>query len=263
MATGLSFQPLNQNQQILSAHHLQPPYPSGGANWMWTSQPPRPAAITSFDDDSWEVRAFAEDTGSAMGTTWPPRSYTCNFCRREFRSAQALGGHMNIHRRDRARLHQVLPPPSAASSGAVFLPSQEFAAADAAGGGGGGGLCLLYQLPVNHSIPNGVIKPTTVNHNGTPPPPALFSVSPYPAAVDSRVASLSSIGGGQLQPLMSNFPMLPPPPGFGAGTSKLYHRESEVMTSPRDDTYRRISVGGEEVDLELRLGQGPASTSSS
>ncbi|GAB2294513.1 hypothetical protein Dimus_028718 [Dionaea muscipula] len=38
--------------------------------------------------------------------TWPPRSYTCTFCRKEFRSAQALGGHMNVHRRERARLRQ-------------------------------------------------------------------------------------------------------------------------------------------------------------
>eukprot|EP00252_Welwitschia_mirabilis_P019164 TRINITY_DN4373_c0_g1_i1.p1 TRINITY_DN4373_c0_g1~~TRINITY_DN4373_c0_g1_i1.p1 ORF type:complete len:218 (-),score=41.46 TRINITY_DN4373_c0_g1_i1:453-1106(-) len=51
---------------------------------------------------SWEEQAFAEDGGS----TWPPRSYSCNFCKKEFRSAQALGGHMNIHRRDRARLRQ-------------------------------------------------------------------------------------------------------------------------------------------------------------
>ncbi|KAM7462945.1 hypothetical protein LguiA_031066 [Lonicera macranthoides] len=34
---------------------------------------------------------------------WPPRSYTCSFCKREFKSAQALGGHMNVHRKDRAR----------------------------------------------------------------------------------------------------------------------------------------------------------------
>ncbi|KAF8096767.1 hypothetical protein N665_0301s0015 [Sinapis alba] len=60
------------------------------------------------DDDSWEVKAFEQDTkGNISGTTWPPRSYTCNFCRREFRSAQALGGHMNVHRRDRAsKAHQ-------------------------------------------------------------------------------------------------------------------------------------------------------------
>ncbi|KAG6532571.1 hypothetical protein ZIOFF_006420 [Zingiber officinale] len=37
---------------------------------------------------------------------WPPRSYFCSFCKREFKSAQALGGHMNVHRRDRARLRQ-------------------------------------------------------------------------------------------------------------------------------------------------------------
>ncbi|XP_010508577.1 PREDICTED: transcriptional regulator SUPERMAN-like [Camelina sativa] len=38
---------------------------------------------------------------------WPPKNYICSFCRREFRSAQALGGHMNVHRRDRAKLRQI------------------------------------------------------------------------------------------------------------------------------------------------------------
>ncbi|KAG6744162.1 hypothetical protein POTOM_052872 [Populus tomentosa] len=36
------------------------------------------------------------------------RSYTCAFCKRGFTNAQALGGHMNIHRRDRAKLKQAL-----------------------------------------------------------------------------------------------------------------------------------------------------------
>ncbi|TKY63327.1 transcriptional regulator RABBIT EARS [Spatholobus suberectus] len=57
--------------------------------------------------DSWEEQAFAEDAANSLGgCIWPPRSYSCSFCRREFRSAQALGGHMNVHRRDRARLKQ-------------------------------------------------------------------------------------------------------------------------------------------------------------
>ncbi|XP_022764513.1 probable transcriptional regulator RABBIT EARS [Durio zibethinus] len=61
--------------------------------------------------DSWEEKAFAEDAaGSLGGCIWPPRSYSCSFCRREFRSAQALGGHMNVHRRDRARLKQSVCP---------------------------------------------------------------------------------------------------------------------------------------------------------
>lgn len=61
--------------------------------------------------DSWEEQAFAEDAaGSLGGCIWPPRSYSCSFCRREFRSAQALGGHMNVHRKDRARLKESSSP---------------------------------------------------------------------------------------------------------------------------------------------------------
>ncbi|PNX79667.1 putative transcriptional regulator RABBIT EARS-like protein [Trifolium pratense] len=48
---------------------------------------------------------FEEHT---WGTSWPARNYACSFCKREFRSAQALGGHMNVHRRDRARLRSSL-----------------------------------------------------------------------------------------------------------------------------------------------------------
>ncbi|PWA44513.1 Zinc finger, C2H2 [Artemisia annua] len=68
--------------------------------------------LSSFGE-SWEEQAFAEDldaAGPLGGCIWPPRSYTCSFCRREFRSAQALGGHMNVHRRDRARLKQISSP---------------------------------------------------------------------------------------------------------------------------------------------------------
>ncbi|XWS53850.1 hypothetical protein CRYUN_Cryun10bG0035700 [Craigia yunnanensis] len=60
-------------------------------------------------DSSWRSnnQGFGEDY--LAGFSWPPRSYTCSFCKREFRSAQALGGHMNVHRRDRARLRQSPP----------------------------------------------------------------------------------------------------------------------------------------------------------
>ncbi|KAG1337834.1 zinc finger protein 10-like [Cocos nucifera] len=34
------------------------------------------------------------------------RSYDCIFCKRGFSNAQALGGHMNIHRKDRAKPKQ-------------------------------------------------------------------------------------------------------------------------------------------------------------
>ncbi|PRQ34216.1 putative transcription factor C2H2 family [Rosa chinensis] len=35
------------------------------------------------------------------------KSYECTFCKRGFSNAQALGGHMNIHRKDKAKLKQV------------------------------------------------------------------------------------------------------------------------------------------------------------
>ncbi|KAE8699525.1 putative lyase [Hibiscus syriacus] len=38
----------------------------------------------------------SDDTGTG-------RSYECVFCKRGFTTAQALGGHMNIHRNDRAK----------------------------------------------------------------------------------------------------------------------------------------------------------------
>ncbi|KAL6841064.1 hypothetical protein ACP4OV_029033 [Aristida adscensionis] len=58
---------------------------------------------------------------------WPPSppssSYACGYCRREFRSAQALGGHMNVHRRDRARLRQCYYPSSSSSSSSLPTPA--------------------------------------------------------------------------------------------------------------------------------------------
>ncbi|KAG6769507.1 hypothetical protein POTOM_025146 [Populus tomentosa] len=83
--------------------------------WMLTKQKHSlnsqfQASTNPSFDDTWEEQAFAEDAAGPLGgCIWPPRSYSCSFCRREFRSAQALGGHMNVHRRDRARLKQ---PPS-------------------------------------------------------------------------------------------------------------------------------------------------------
>ncbi|KAG0487830.1 hypothetical protein HPP92_006641 [Vanilla planifolia] len=45
-----------------------------------------------------------EDGGSPRSGADHARSYDCSFCKRGFSNAQALGGHMNIHRRDRAKM---------------------------------------------------------------------------------------------------------------------------------------------------------------
>ncbi|KAK3024876.1 hypothetical protein RJ639_044013 [Escallonia herrerae] len=49
---------------------------------------------------------------SADGTG---RSYECTFCKRGFTNAQALGGHMNIHRKDKAKAKRQSQQPSFSS----------------------------------------------------------------------------------------------------------------------------------------------------
>ncbi|KZV37608.1 hypothetical protein F511_41885 [Dorcoceras hygrometricum] len=52
---------------------------------------------TSAENDTQPEKNNDENTGVG-------RSYECNFCKRGFTNAQALGGHMNIHRKDKAKV---------------------------------------------------------------------------------------------------------------------------------------------------------------
>nr|XP_010907810.1 transcriptional regulator SUPERMAN [Elaeis guineensis] len=61
--------------------------------------------------------------GERGGSSTRTRSYDCTFCKRGFSNAQALGGHMNIHRKDRAKLKQ----PSNLSQQFPFDVSNDFA----------------------------------------------------------------------------------------------------------------------------------------
>ncbi|KAL7111247.1 hypothetical protein ACP275_05G076300 [Erythranthe tilingii] len=213
---------------------------------MWPSNKQTPP-----EDDSWEVRAFEEDTtGNLLGCTWPPRSYTCTFCRREFRSAQALGGHMNVHRRDRARLHAELPMPpvppvspstAAASTEAVFIPTagQEFL---------GNGLCLVYPLHnPNSSISTTVLFPAPPVLDNFPSPPLLpishfFKSEPnYETAPHSVVSSLCH--SSKTEPSPSN--------------SNENCNKNKNLTKDKKNVVKDSAAAAaiEELDLELRLGR--------
>lgn len=54
----------------------------------------------SSDPESEQHEKSTEDS------TGVGRSYECTFCKRGFTNAQALGGHMNIHRKDKAKAKQ-------------------------------------------------------------------------------------------------------------------------------------------------------------
>lgn len=60
-----------------------------------------------MESDQYEQGGGGDDQGDAQGKqVINLRSYECNFCKRGFSNAQALGGHMNIHRKDKAKLKQ-------------------------------------------------------------------------------------------------------------------------------------------------------------
>ncbi|OEL29830.1 hypothetical protein BAE44_0009151 [Dichanthelium oligosanthes] len=56
---------------------------------------------------------------SGEGTRRAPAGayYECSFCKRGFTNAQALGGHMNIHRKDRGGKSGTAPPQQDDSGG--------------------------------------------------------------------------------------------------------------------------------------------------
>ncbi|XP_058106582.1 zinc finger protein 10 [Magnolia sinica] len=238
MVVELGLLSLTQHEKLADQHSNPGSITS---SWMWN---PRRA---EEDDDSWEVRAFAEDTGNVMGTTWPPRSYTCTFCRREFRSAQALGGHMNVHRHDRAKLRQSSlgfdPSSSSASSPSLIFPTQEFVTTS--------GLCLLYPF----LAPNAVFTPMPVN-GCLNSPSTLLSISPYMA--NNMISSCSPSPSIDL-PMMT---------GVGTSVCNLGNEETLVPVDGGDDDdddddennnkKKKTELAVEEIDLELRLGQRPS-----
>ncbi|GLT72612.1 hypothetical protein SLA2020_445310 [Shorea laevis] len=72
----------------------------------------RPHLSSGKVNGKWDSKnfSFEENQDHSCGTSWPAKQYyRCTFCNRQFRSAQALGGHMNVHRKDRASLRSLLP----------------------------------------------------------------------------------------------------------------------------------------------------------
>ncbi|OAY55615.1 transcriptional regulator SUPERMAN [Manihot esculenta] len=184
---------------------------------------------------SWNYNNQSCGEDYLSGFSWPPRSYTCSFCKREFRSAQALGGHMNVHRRDRARLRQ--------------SPARD-------------GQCPILNLNVNLN-PNPSFSPpvTSTFPSSAPPLSALSSPSfasssetkkwaiddsPFLDPLSPKSSDLTKIGTGKAL--------------FDAEEFDGFTREDGCKLSKKAEIIRLdleiglLSESKEDLDLELRLG---------
>ncbi|XP_071740850.1 uncharacterized protein [Rutidosis leptorrhynchoides] len=61
-------------------------------------------SIPEISDESTTI--VQEQQQNSTSAVIVSRSYECNFCKRGFTNAQALGGHMNIHRKHKAKLKE-------------------------------------------------------------------------------------------------------------------------------------------------------------
>lgn len=152
--------------------------------------------------------------------------YECMFCKRGFTTAQALGGHMNIHRKDRARMQH----------GRMISPASGKAEEDPE----------VY----------GYHKPYP-NHHRTYYPRVSESLKNYsscfPASSsgggDARVARDDGMGSHQRQGELSLFGQ---ELQLGLGT----HFDDSIAVYGEDKMLKDVD-DEEELDLELRLGYQP------
>ena len=196
--------------------------------------------------DSWNCNSGSYGEDCPDGFSWPPRSYTCSFCKREFRSAQALGGHMNVHRRDRARLRQS-PPRD--------------------------GQYPILNLNLNPN-PNFSTSPSS----SSPPTRLPQFTRTLPSLVSSPLSSLSSpssaspsdqvkkwgVDGSMLNPLSPRVldlaKMKTTQSSFGVGEYHGFTQEDEYKVLKKAEFVRLdLEIGllsdfKEDLDLELRLG---------
>ncbi|CBI23578.3 unnamed protein product, partial [Vitis vinifera] len=173
--------------------------------------------------DSWNCNSGSYGEDCPDGFSWPPRSYTCSFCKREFRSAQALGGHMNVHRRDRARLRQS-PPRD--------------------------GQYPILNLNLNPN-PNFSTSPSS----SSPPTRLPPFTRTLPSLVSSPLSSLSSPSSASPSDQMKTTQS-----SFGVGEYHGFTQEDEYKVLKKAEFVRLdLEIGllsdlKEDLDLELRLG---------
>ncbi|KAG0535533.1 hypothetical protein BDA96_04G373900 [Sorghum bicolor] len=176
-----------------------------GARASPSSSSPSCEADDNKDLPKQQQRAIGGGGGDDDEGTRQP--YKCTFCRRGFPTAQALGGHMNVHRRHRGR-------PAAVSAGAASVYDYD-------------------QQPCS-----------TMTTSTTPV-----------LAFAQQATTTTRPAAGALHAQRKPHELLPL---FGRGDCCSAGRGSGAAAGDvREDGYFAIAEegdGGEELDLELRLG---------
>ncbi|XP_044497843.1 transcriptional regulator SUPERMAN-like [Mangifera indica] len=167
---------------------------------------------SSYEND--RIEQFKEDTAATK------RSYECTFCKRGFTNAQALGGHMNIHRKDRAKAKQVTS--SSFSNRAMALPINDD-----------------YRNP-RYNLPISGVPEAQKN-----------SLIYYPPSVSSSRYS-------RAEPYDREF-LLPSSQSLSTNEELLGTNLSLGIghTCVEDNRFKRRIMKEDELDLELRLGHNP------
>lgn len=190
--------------------------------------------------------------GVAGGFSWPPRSYTCSFCKREFRSAQALGGHMNVHRRDRARLRQS-PPWVAQSSNPNPNPDLDDHNPNSSTSNPTKLPPFTCVFPSLNSSSSSSSSHACFAPPSSSPSPSTNQARIYELAASSADPSRSKEDGLRRKQALTEL--------FSAGTLKDYvvDRDRDDILSGRDVVSLDLEIGlrrdlKDGLDLELRLG---------
>ena len=178
--------------------------------------------MESSSEENDQLEQAKDDTGNR-------RSYECTFCKRGFTNAQALGGHMNIHRKDRAKTKQLTSSSSISNkSNKDCIPSR------------------YTSRPVSHEPSEyfTVLESQSQRNNHMYFQPSSASSGRHVPHVNFHQSDLIA---SRSQSLSIDHEL------FGANLSL----EIGPMHVEDDGMKRRVLNKADEVDLELRLGHDP------
>ncbi|VVA28744.1 PREDICTED: mRNAional regulator [Prunus dulcis] len=196
--------------------------------------------IEKFDQIQW---SSSDDQISGSGQA---KSYICAFCKRSFSNAQALGGHMNIHRRDRARIRQ-------------FSEDQNQLANISSTDG------ITKKPSAHHSRANSEDKNSIqmeLNETNIPRNPILSY--PFTRDEDDDVVIIEAANKGKVSieevQVQLQLPLFVEEPSGLACTVDINKNTVECTSGGCRD--KETMKRAEELDLELRLGPEPSETPS-